>query len=113
MNYQIVISPDLGMQADEFVAAWNETPACRRVAEAGLTDEPADVSMIDPALLQQGLILLGSVAGGVALEAIKELAQERLKAYLAGKFPEKPPPVQVEAIRQPGGAYLIVVKEAE
>jgi len=39
-NYQLAFAPDLQMDAAEFVAQWNATPACRQVAEAQMVATP-------------------------------------------------------------------------
>lgn len=38
MDYQIALPPDLGLSPTDFVVAWNDTPACRAVAEARLAE---------------------------------------------------------------------------
>jgi hypothetical protein len=113
MDYQIVISPGLGLPAAEFIALWNDTPACRQTAQARLADAGSASYDLDPALIQQGLIFLGGVAGGIALDLVKDLAKERLKAYLEHKLPQPPPEVKVEAVPQPDGSVLLVIHEAE
>jgi hypothetical protein len=111
MDYQIAIDPNLGISANEFVMAWNETPACRALAEARSPISSVKGSPLDPQMLQQGLVLLAGVAGtvgGLALDALKDSVKDKLTAYFKEKMSRKPS-IKVEAIRQPGGAYLLVV----
>ncbi|OQW90841.1 MAG: hypothetical protein BWK79_18605, partial [Beggiatoa sp. IS2] len=35
-NYQLVFAPELGINPAEFVAEWNNSPECRKIAEAKL-----------------------------------------------------------------------------
>jgi hypothetical protein len=111
MDYPIAVDPDLALDLDGFVAAWNDSPACRAIAEAQLVTQPPQGFPLDPQLVQQGLILLTGVAGAasaLALDALKDAVKDKLTGYLEGKLTTKPS-VHVESIRQPGGAYLLVV----
>lgn len=115
MDYQIAIDPSLGVNSDDFVAAWNETPACRKLAAAQTSTLSPEGYPLDPQLVQQGLILLSSAAGAagaLALDALKDAVKDKLTEYLKEKLSPKPTP-KVEAVRQPGGAYLLVVTEEE
>ena len=65
-------------------------------------------------MVRQGLVLLVGVAGGLVLDALKDAVKDTLAEYFKRKL-EGPlsgkPSIKVDAIRQPGGAYLLVVKE--
>ena len=39
MNYHIALSPELHINPQDFVAAWNDTPECRALAEARLVPQ--------------------------------------------------------------------------
>jgi len=111
MDYQIAIDPGLDVSTDEFVAVWNETSACRALAEARSPIASVKGSPLDPQMLQQGLVLLAGMAGaagGLALDALKDAVKDKLTAYFKEKMSRKPS-IKVEAIRQPDGAYLLVV----
>jgi hypothetical protein len=111
MDYPIAIDLNLALDLSDFIAAWNDTPECRTLAEAQLTTQPPQGFPLDPQLVQQGLILLTGVAsatGALALDALKDAVKDKLTDYLKDRLAQKPP-VQVESIRQPGGAYLLVV----
>ena len=113
MPYHIALAPDLHINPQDFIAAWNHTPECRALAEARLAPQPPQGFSLDPQLLQQGLVLLtgaAGVAGGLALDALKDAVKDKLTEYLEKKLSRKPA-LQVDAIRQPGGAYLLVVTE--
>jgi hypothetical protein len=111
MEYRIAISPNLDVAADEFAVAWNEDPACREVGQALIAKDAASLAYIDPAVIRQGLIMLGGVVGGLALEPLKDLLKERIKAYLDQRLPTPAPPVEVIQVPQPDGGILLVVKE--
>ena len=110
MNHHIALAPDLNVSSQDFIAAWNETPECRGLAEAQLTTQPPQGFPLDPQLVQQGLVLLTGAAGGLALDALKDVVKDKLTEYLKQKLSRKPS-IKVESIRQPGGAYLLVVTE--
>jgi hypothetical protein len=50
-NYQIALSPDLGLSPADFVTAWNEEAEARNLAEAHLV--PSTSEHYDPTLVGQ------------------------------------------------------------
>jgi hypothetical protein len=111
VDYQLVIDPDLGVSTDDFAAAWNETPTCRTLAEARVSTLSPKGTPIDARMIHEGLILLAGTVGGLALDALKDAVKDKLTAYFEEKLSRKPS-LKVEAVRQPDGAYLLVVKES-
>jgi hypothetical protein len=109
MTYHIVLSEDLAVTAEEFAVAWDEAPDCHSLAEAQASFEPPQAFSLDPAL-QQGLVLLSGVAGAIAVDVLKDLVKERVIEFLEQRRAPKPG-IRVEAVRQPGGGYLLVVTE--
>ena len=63
MSYIIALSPDIGLSAEEFVAAWNQDPECQQAAQAQLAS--ANGAAFDPAL--------AGVLGASEVEAIEFL----------------------------------------
>jgi len=115
MDYHVAIDPELSLPTQDFVDMWNSTPDCRDLAEAEVRHQLPEGFPLDPELVQQGLVLLSAAAGlvgGLALDALKDVVKEKLTDYLKEKL-SREPEIQVEAIRQPGGAYLLVVTEDE
>jgi len=113
MDYHVALPPDLDVNSQDFVAAWNDTAECRALAEARLVPQAPQGFPIDPQLVQQGLVLLTGavgVAGGLAIDALKDAVKDKLTEYFKEKLSRKPA-LQVDAVRQPGGAYLLVVTE--
>jgi hypothetical protein len=119
MDYHISFDPNLGLNSQDFIVAWNDTPECRALAEARLDSQPLRGFPLDPQLAQHGLVLLTSAAGvlsGLALDALKDAVKDKLTEYVKQKLEEplaEEPAIKVEAIRQPGGAYLLVVTEGD
>lgn len=120
MSYYIALDPDLNVDVQDFVAAWNATPACRDLAEAQLVEMTPKGFPLDPQLAQQGLILLAGAAGGFAagastlvLESLKDALKDKLTEYFKAKLGPKPAAVpKVEFVRQPDGGLLIVTGDA-
>jgi len=113
MEYHIAFAPDLDVNLQDLLAAWNDTSECRALAEARLVPQPPQGFPLDPQLVQQGLVLLtgaAGLAGGLALDALKDAVKDKLTEYLKEKLSRKPA-LKVDAVRQPGGAYLLVVTE--
>ena len=67
-DYQIVLSPDLGLSPADFVAAWNEDEEAHTLAEARLAAAPSE--HYDPTLL---VAILLSVATGAASNVLSDL----------------------------------------
>jgi hypothetical protein len=111
VDYTIAFAPDLGLSPQEFIAAWNSASARSDVGEAQLIDQPPQDFALDPELIQQGLVLLSGatgVAAGIGLEMLKDTVKDILAQYLKQKM-SRTPSIRVETVRQPGGAYLLVV----
>lgn len=105
MDYRIALSPDLEVKTEELVAAWNESSECRKIAAAE-TEAASTKSFLDP---NTAIAFIGGVLGKVAVDVIKDLLKERVKALIEKKFAKKKE-VEVESVRQPDGSYLIILK---
>ena len=111
MELPVAFAPELGLDSPGFVDAWNGAPECRALAEARLSPQAPQGFPLDPQLVEQGLVVLSGLAAGagaLALDALKDALKEKLTEILKDKLSRKPS-IQVEAVRQPGGAYLLVV----
>jgi hypothetical protein len=104
MDYQIALSPELGLNPDDFVAAWNDEAECRAVAEARL-DEP-DSAQYDP-LLTGAMAVLGSVAVGLATNALYDL----IKGVLTKRGISRR--TEILQMEQPDGTCLLVIRIVE
>lgn len=110
MDYPIAFSPDLHLDPQDWIAFWNDAPESRALAEARLVPLATKGFPLDPQMIQQGLVLLANVAGGIALDALKDAVRDRLTEYFKQKLSPKPS-IRVDSVRQPDGAYLLVVTE--
>ena len=70
-TYQIALSPEFDITAEEFATAWNEIPEARAIAEAHLSE--AKDKQFDATLIVGILI---SVATGVASNLLTDLIQD-------------------------------------
>ncbi len=105
MDYLIALHPELGLHAEDFVADWNETPACCEVAQARLVENVA--KQFDPTLLAGALAVLGNIALGVAGNALYDL----IKQALIRKGVQNQ--TEIVQIDQPDGTKILVVKIVE
>ena len=101
MDYQIALSPDLDLSSDDFIAAWNDTPECRDVAEARLA-EPTSVQC-DP-FAAAAVAVLSGVVIGVAANALYDLIKKALTKKGVTKQTE------ITQLEQPDGSRLLIVK---
>lgn len=114
MDVHVALAPDLNVSSEEFVAAWNDAPESRAVADARVIHQAPQGFPLDPQLAQLGLVLLTTAAGavgGLVLDALKDAVKESLTEYFKQKLTPRPR-VDVTAVRQPDGAYLLVVAES-
>ncbi len=113
MSYQIVLSPDLQLDTETLVDAWNDDPQCQEAALAVRREVPPAGFPLDPELLQQGLIFLAGVSGAVgavAVDVVKDLLKEQLTVLLK-KTSDRKPKVKVDTVEQPDGSILFVVHD--
>jgi hypothetical protein len=99
MNFQIALSPDLGISSEDFVSTWNESPECRAVADARV--EAGTQRSFE--LLTAGALLIGLVTG-IATNALYDL----IKNALVKKGVREQ--IECAQIEQPDGSRIIVVK---
>ncbi len=82
MEYQIALSPDLGLRSSDFIAAWNEDAESRNVAEARLSTSAS--AHYDPTLAA-AIDLLLAVGTGVASNVLYDLIKKVLVNPPRGK----------------------------
>ena len=103
MDTQLALAPDLDLTPADFVAAWNETPECRAVAEARV--EAAAGTQYDPLTAAAVVAVLGSIAVNVASNAIYDLIKEALAKR------RQPEDISISALDMPDGTRLIIVTQ--
>lgn len=111
---QILLAPDLAVDALAFVQAWNAWAPAQDLpaAEAVVPKGALAAFPLDPHL-QQALIYLAGAVTPFALDLAKEVLKEVISKLLtdaAGRAQtDASPSIQVEKITQPDGAVLVVV----
>jgi hypothetical protein len=71
MNYTLVLAPDLQLDADAFVTAWNSDPQTKGIASATLAQGASKQFNTD--YMQIALTVVEILAGGVAGNALYDL----------------------------------------
>ncbi|HEU5383750.1 MAG TPA: hypothetical protein VFV38_50770 [Ktedonobacteraceae bacterium] len=98
-DYYIVLSPDLGLSPEEFIASWNEGEECREKAVARLvspSNQQYDIGLFAEILL--------SLVTNMASSAVYDLIKKALtKRESSSKH------LHIEALRKPDGTNFIVV----
>lgn len=115
MSIQIVLDPDLAVDALAFAQAWNATalaqdlPSVEAVAPKGALE----AFPLDPHI-QQALIYLAGAVTPFALDLAKDVIKEVITKLLTDAAQRAQsahsPSIQVEKITQPDGAVLLVVQ---
>lgn len=79
---EVTLSPELGINAFEFVTAWNQTPECRAAAEAGLSNiSGAEGVVFDPSRLLGSTAVLGRLAQDLDDSQIENLIRQALDSH--------------------------------
>jgi hypothetical protein len=112
-TYQVAISPDLDITAEEFARAWNADPETHDLATAHFAREKAS-QFIDPTLLGALLSIPAGITSATLYDLIKGVI-ERLREE-KGQPPQSSQTVQAshkhlhfEQARRPDGTEIIVV----
>ncbi len=102
MDYPIALSPELGISAEEFMAAWNDTLECKDIALAELREEPP-AGFSEPSSV---LIFLSGVVSTVTLNVISNLITKIIEERLFKKN-------EVVSLEQDDGTHILAVNEKE
>ena len=101
MDYQIALSPDLGLSPADFAAAWNADPASRAVAEASVDRSASE--QYDPFLIAGAVAVLS----GVAVNIVSSVLYDLIKQTLAKRDVQKH--VEIKEIERPDGSHVLIV----
>ena len=116
--YQVAISPDLNITAEEFARVWNAGPDTHNLATAHSVEEKASQFM-DPTLLIGALL---SIPAGVTTMEIYDLIKsviERVRKVKgeASQVPHSPQGqhkhLHIEQVQKPDGSIIIIVDYEE
>lgn len=111
MDYQLAISPDLQIDAEEFASVWNLNPESSKIAQAHVaTASKESYPFIPPEVIQQGLVLLAGVAGTVALDVVKDIIKDRITKFLVARSGSDTAPQFEVIVIQQGNKNVIIVK---
>jgi len=105
-NYKITFSPDLKINVEDFVAAWNDEPDCRAVAEAQLETSVAAVH--DP-ISATAIAILGTIALSVAANTVYDLVKKASFNKNLSKNLEDYELLDFKEIPQSDGSKLLVI----
>ena len=97
-DYQIVLSPELGISANDFLAAWNEDTETHNLCEAQPVSPGSRT--FDPTLIAGILITVGS---GVATNVISALIMKLLDKKGVSKH------THIEQMKKSDGTQILVV----
>ncbi len=105
MDYRIALSPELDVNAEELVSAWNTSSECQKIAKAETVQASAQ-SFFEPST---AIVYFGGVLTSIAVGVIKDLIKDKIETLIKEKDAKKKAP-EVESVLQPDGSYLIIVK---
>ena len=105
MHYTLIVSKDVAIPPQDFVAKWNADPACRAVASASV--DYSMKSVYEPGAACAPLPALEMFAKDVTVYTFYEL----IKAVL-GKQPGCTP-TEIIQLEKPNGTRVLLVKRAE
>ncbi len=111
MEACIAFAPEVGIGADEFVFAWDESPSCREIARAekrGPTPAGYGIHATAAVVFLAGFV--GKIAADVVTALIKEQAVRIIKETFVEKR-ESDPEFEVFPVKRPDGRRIFVVKE--
>ena len=97
-EYQIALSPDLGLSSADFIAIWNEDTETHAITEARLV--PSSSTQYDPTLIAAILLSIGT---GIAGNTLYDL----IKRVLVKKGIHKR--THIEEMKKPDGTRILVV----
>jgi hypothetical protein len=123
--YQVAISPDLNITAEEFAGAWNAGPDTHNVATAHFAEEKASQFM-DPTLLGALLSIPAGITTMEIYDLIKSVIERvrkekgQVQASHSSQSPQSPQSPQrphkhlhMEQTRKPDGSTIIIVDYEE
>ncbi|MDO8691185.1 MAG: hypothetical protein Q7R39_14455 [Dehalococcoidia bacterium] len=101
MDYQIALSPDLGLTPEAFAEAWNGIPQCHQVADAQVRSPEA--GRYGPETAATVVALLTGVGGSLVAAAIYDLVRHVLTRQGITRRTE------IKLLEQPDGTRLLVI----
>ncbi|MEK8021964.1 MAG: hypothetical protein VSS75_034240 [Candidatus Parabeggiatoa sp.] len=110
---KIIFSPDLEINAENFVSRWNDMPNCHEVAKAQL--ETSAAVDYDP-LLASAAVFLSGIAVGMTTNALYDMIKQIVlnqapvqKLLEKRKLPKSTEVIEIQTVQQQDGSPLLVV----
>ncbi|CAN2042402.1 hypothetical protein GMMP15_790030 [Candidatus Magnetomoraceae bacterium gMMP-15] len=98
MNYTIIFSGSTKLNAENFVCDWNSDPSCSKQAVAKI--EKSSPAQFD---LSAGMVVLSSIATGMASSAIYDLIKHFFQKH------EKSVHIKIIPSSESGGDPVIII----
>ena len=103
---KVVFSPKLDINPAEFIALWNDTPECREIAEAQLSQQTRTQFADVP--LKVIVILTGIVNIGATITT--NIVSNRLDEFIKNKFADKQEnSCECKEVKQEDGSIIIKI----
>lgn len=101
---QVVLAPALGMNAFQFITAWNNSPECRAAAEASLLNfGGASGVVFDPGRLLGRTAVLSRLADGIDSATLRDLVRRALDSE------ERPQELEIREERNSEGSTVLTL----
>lgn len=101
---QVALAPALGMNAFQFITAWNNSPECRAAAEASLLNIGGSSGVVfDPGRLLGRTAVLSRLADGADSATLQELVRSALHSE------ERPQALEIREERNSDGSTVLTV----
>lgn len=104
-DYQIALSPDLGITPEEFASAWNDDPDARDLGTVHFSEEK--VFYIDPMLAAALLSIPAGLATSTLYDSLKNVVA-RLRKEKDSK-PETKRHIHIEQTTKPDGTVVVAI----
>jgi len=105
VEYQIALSPDLGLSPADFIVTWNETAECITVAQARHLS--FNSTFYEPSLISGAVDLLIAVSTGIASNSLYDL----IKRVLIKRGVHKH--THYVEVNKPDGTHILVIDTDE
>ncbi|CAN2041331.1 conserved hypothetical protein [Candidatus Magnetomoraceae bacterium gMMP-15] len=107
MKYQVIISPNINISANDFISEWNQADECQKIAQAQLTKtEP--VTFMDTSMI---IGFVGGIITTVATDVLSNILTKLVENLLLKKNQARD--FEIIPFEQKNGECFFVIKEKE
>jgi hypothetical protein len=107
MQYQLILSPTLGISPDTFVSTWNNETDKHAIAHAELLPSADTRRSFNDPLVEIVLFVVTNVGLGLGTNAIYDLIKNALSRHGHNKR------TKITKLDQPDGTHLLIIEEEE